>query len=78
MKIKHKKCITYEMERYPIKCNECPAFNQKPYNCHNERGWEATCELGYMNGRDMRDFVGIIKLPTCEIETDNRVKVIKM
>lgn len=76
MKIKCIKYITYKMERYPEKCNECPAFKQSPYTCHNERGMEANCELGYMDGKDMRDFDGRIKFKNCSITTDDRVKVL--
>lgn len=45
-KIKYTKKVTYEMERYPEKCKECPCFSQKPYSCMNEKGMEARCELG--------------------------------
>ena len=76
MKIKYKKYVTYEMERYPEYCKECPAFKQTPSFCHNERGMEADCELGYMCG-DMRDFVGNIKYNKCKIENDTRVRVLK-
>lgn len=76
MKIRYRKYITYEMERYPVKCNECPAFKRTPYSCYNERGLEARCELGYMSG-DMRDFRGTIKYSKCRIETDDRVKILE-
>ena len=75
--IKCKKYITYEIERYPEYCKECPAFEQTPYSCHNERGMEADCELWYMSGADMRDFTGNLKYDKCKIETDERRKVIK-
>lgn len=71
--VKYKKHITYEIERYPDRCNECPAFKQTPYSCHNERGMEAHCELGYMNGKDMRDFDGRTKFKECWIGIDKRV-----
>lgn len=74
--MKYKKTITYEIEHYPKRCNECPAFRQTPYVCHNERGIEADCELGYMNGSDMRDFYGRVKFSGCCIEDDERVTVI--
>lgn len=73
--IKYKKHITYEMERYPEKCKECPAFRQTPYTCHNERGMEAHCELGFMDGKDMRDFNGNERLSNCYIRFDSRVKI---
>lgn len=73
--IKYKKHITYEMERYPEKCNECPAFRQTSYVCHNERGMEAQCELGFMDGKDMRDFNGNIKYSGCYMGLDTRVKI---
>lgn len=76
MRIKYKKHISYEIERYPERCNECPAFKRQPYSCHSERGMEAVCELGYMNGKDTRDFMGSVICPDCNIEHDNRVTVI--
>jgi hypothetical protein len=75
-KIKYTKKVTYEMERYPEKCKECPCFSQKPYSCMNEKGMEARCELGYMDGKDTRDFYGNIKCSSCMIEEDDRVKLI--
>lgn len=74
--IKHKKHIFYEMERYPEKCSECPAFTQKPYSCMNERGMEVGCELGFMCG-DMRDFSGRTRYSGCEIEKSARVSINK-
>lgn len=75
MKIPYKKIINirYEMERYPLNCQECPAFIQSSYSCHNEFGLEAHCELGYMKGKDTRDFNGKIRFDKCCIESDHRV-----
>lgn len=73
--IKCDKYITYEMERYPTHCRECPAFIQTPYLCHSERGLEADCELGYMAGADMRDFGGSTRYSKCQIENDTRVVI---
>ena len=42
----------------------------------NEKGMEARCELGYMDGKDTRDFYGNIKCSSCMIEEDDRVKLI--
>lgn len=77
MAIKYKKHVTYEIERYPDKCNECPAFKQRPYSCHSDRGMEAGCELGYMNGKDMRDFSGNTKFKECWMGIDRRVTLMK-
>lgn len=66
-----------EMERYPRFCKECPAFHTHPYTCHNERGLEATCTLGYMTGHDMRDFYGDTCFSGCEIETNPDVTITK-
>lgn len=74
MNIKFRKYVIYEMERYPEKCSECPAFTQNQYTCHNDRGLEAGCDLGYMDG-DMRDFRGDIRYNGCRIERDNRVRI---
>ena len=75
--IKYKKYIIYEIEEYPTKCNECPAFKQTTYCCHNDRGLEASCELGYMKGKDMRDFTGNTKFTGCCMGLDKRVKISK-
>lgn len=77
MKIKYKKNVSYEMERYPEKCKECPCFSTTPYRCMNECGEEGHCELGYMDGKDMRDFYGRIKFKECGIEKDARVVLMK-
>lgn len=74
-KIKCRKWVTYEMERYPENCKECPCFSQTPYSCMNERGMEADCDLGYMYGQDMRDFSGRTRHSKCRIEQDNRVRI---
>ena len=76
--VKHKKYIKYEMQRYPEKCKECPAFKRTPYSCHNERGVEGGCELGYMNGKDMRDFTGNIRFSNCNIENNEKVIINKL
>ena len=73
--IKHKRYLSYHMERLPKRCNECPAFRQIPYSCHNERGTEGYCELGYMRGYDMRDFNGYKQFGGCIITVDPRVKI---
>ena len=75
MKIKHKKFVSYIMERYPNTCEECPAFKQTPYQCHYERGLEAHCELGFMSGHDMRDFSGKTKFSNCNIEKSCHVAI---
>lgn len=71
--IKHK--IAYVMKRYPVKCDECPCFSQYPYQCHNERGLEADCSLGYMRHQDTRDFSGKSRFAKCRIESSARVKI---
>lgn len=70
MEIKYKKFISYEMNCYPKKCKECPAFSQTEI--------EGQCELGYMDGHDMRDFSGNRKYGNCHIESDERVKIINL
>ena len=77
MKIKYKKKVSYEMERYPEKCEECPCFSTTPYRCMNECGEEGHCELGYMNRKDMRDFYGKIRFKDCRIENDERVALMR-
>lgn len=70
MGIKYKKFILYEMNCYPEKCKECPAFSKI--------GIEGRCELGYMDGQDMRDFCGDRKYSNCHIESDERVKIVNL
>ena len=77
MKIKYKKKVSYEMERYPEKCEECPCFSTTPYRCMNECGEEGHCELGYMDRKDMRDFYGKIRFKDCRIENDERVTLMR-
>lgn len=72
MKVRHKKTILLELERYPNNCGECPAFKQVPYQCHNERGLEANCEFGYMSG-DMRDFSGRTLYTYCALKFNKNV-----
>ena len=77
MKIKHNLYFAYEMERYPKNCKECPCFSTHPYTCHNERGTEAFCSLGYMDESDTRDFKGDSKFHKCKIETNCAVSLMK-
>lgn len=77
MQIKYRKKVLYEMERYPERCKDCPCFSTTPYRCMNECGDEGHCELGYMDGKDMRDFYGRIKFKNCGIENDTRVTLMK-
>lgn len=75
--IKFKKTVSYIMERYPEKCNECPCFSTRQYSCMNERGVEGRCEFGYMSRCDMRDFEGRTKFSKCQIGNDARVTIMK-
>ena len=75
--IKYKKLIALELEKYPTKCSECPMFHTSRYQCHNESGIEGDCELGYMNGYDMRDFDGWCLFKSCNIKNDPRVKIVE-
>ena len=74
MTIKFTKTVSYTIERYPERCNECPCFSMSQYSCMNERGVEGHCALDYLEG-DMRDFRGEIKFPKCQIENDARVTI---
>lgn len=75
--MKFKKRIVLELERYPEKCSECPMFHTRPYQCHNERGVEGRCELGYMSGCDMRDFNGRWRFENCNLENDPDVYIME-
>lgn len=75
--MKYKKLIALELERYPRSCDECPAFHTSHYQCHNESGVEGSCELGYMNNCDMRDFDGLCLFELCNIKNDPRVRIME-
>lgn len=74
--MKSEKTIIAKIERYPDKCNECPFFRLSEYQCHNERGKEADCELGYMKGNDMRDFMGYRLFGGCRIRSNPNISII--
>lgn len=44
--------ITFEI---PKICGRCKFYRRNQYQTHNEKGWEASCGMGYMTGKDMRD-----------------------
>lgn len=67
--------VSSTIERYPNYCGECPFFRLYDYSCHNERGKEGHCELGYMGGHDMRDFYGKYKFVGCKIEENESIKI---
>lgn len=46
--------VEIELKELPKACSKCPFYSNRNYTCHNERGTEAHCALGYMTG-DMRD-----------------------
>lgn len=69
------KTVSATIERYPTRCGECPFFRLSNYSCHNERGEEGDCELGYMEGHDMRDFSGRYKFFACKIEENPNIKI---
>ncbi len=73
--IKFKKSVLYEIERYPNFCEECPAYSEHRYRCHNECGTVSDCELGYMAGRDMRDYNGKRFFIGCGMRHDKRVVI---
>ena len=75
--IKYKKLIALELEKYPAKCNDCPMFYTTRYQCHNECGIEGHCELGYMDGYDMRDCYGNRLFELCNIKNDPRVRIVE-
>lgn len=47
---------TVDISEFPKTRGKCPFHHVGSYQCHNERGNVSHCELGYMNGYDMRDF----------------------
>jgi len=46
--------VLLKLKEIPKTCASCPFYSEPAYTCHNERGNEAHCALGYMHG-DMRD-----------------------
>lgn len=75
--VKYKKRIFYELERYPRKCKECPAFSKREFRCHNEVGYEGVCEFGFFKNADMRDFTGNTLSELCKIDKLDNVKISK-
>ena len=75
--IKYKVIIALELDEYPTKCSECPMFYTHQYECHNERGVEGYCNLGYMDNYDMRDFDGRCMFAPCDIKNNPRVKIVE-
>jgi len=47
--------IEIKIKEIPKSCSECRFLQVGEYRCHNERGNESSCLLGYMYGKDMRD-----------------------
>ena len=73
--IKYRQTIFLELDRYPKKCGECPMFTMMPYRCHNERGMEGHCGLGYMSNDDMRDFDGKVLFAKCNMKNNPNVVI---
>ena len=62
--------VNIEMKKIPERCGECRFYSEPEYRCHNDRGNEAHCALGYMTG-DMRDASYRQKLyPGCRLTED--------
>lgn len=66
--------IFVELKRLPKNCADCPMFSLSEYRCHNERGDQGNCKLGYMKGADMRDFTGKSLYSGCRLLIDERVR----
>lgn len=47
--------LEIQIKEIPKTCSECKFLQVREYRCHNERGDESSCLLGYMSGKDMRD-----------------------
>ena len=47
--------VAYVPVIVPGTCGGCVFYSEPEYMCHNERGNEAHCSLGFMRGHDMRD-----------------------
>lgn len=75
--IKFKKIVSFQIERYPDYCAECPAYFERPYQCHNERGMEGDCALGYMASNDMRDYNSRCLFGGCKIREDDLVTLME-
>lgn len=71
--IRHR--VRLEIEQLPKTCRECPMFSCGEYRCHNERGEQGNCKMGYMRNADTRDFAGYKLWPGCMLGFDENVKV---
>jgi len=49
------KNATIIIDKRPQTCGECFCYSEHQYQCMNERGTEANCTFGFMDGEDMRD-----------------------
>ena len=74
--MKYKKTVSYELERYPEKCKECPCFSTQMYKDWYDYDLVAKCDLGYMD-YDMRGFDGDKLFKDCNIRKDSRVTLFK-
>ena len=54
----------------PRACGVCPFYSEQSYQCHNERGIESYCSLGFMRGTDTRDrsYQNVL-FPGCRIKS---------
>jgi len=58
----------------PNTCGECIFYTIVRYKVHNEEGWEARCNMGYMKNEDMRDRkLGKLKYPGCKLDEENQI-----
>lgn len=58
----------------PETCGDCIFYRRNQYQCHNEIGWEATCHMGYMEGKDMREArYGKKKFEGCRLHEKNQL-----
>ena len=73
------KCIThktYDIERYPTKCKECPFFQRYVYKDMNATMTQRYCELGYMPSQmDGIYYKGNVRYPKCRIEENENVRI---
>lgn len=66
----------FVLSEWPQCCGECPFCYTTNYICHNERGKELKCKLGYTNKFDTRDFPVDRKIfEGCKMRTDGKVSV---
>lgn len=57
----------------PNTCGECKFYSEPSYQCHNERGTQAHCAMGYMHGDKRDKSFRNRKYKFCKLEHEGKV-----